>query len=57
MATFIVGRPVPHIEGRAKVSGEARYSADIVLLGMLWGEMPAQPVPACAYCFDRYLPG
>ncbi len=36
-ATFTtIGKPVPRIEGPDKVTGAARYSADIDLPGMLW---------------------
>ena len=45
MATSTVGRAVPHVEGRAKVTGGARYSADIMLPGMLWGKCLRSPFP------------
>jgi CO/xanthine dehydrogenase Mo-binding subunit len=32
-----IGQSAGHIEGPAKVTGRARYSADIALSGMLWG--------------------
>ena len=36
-ATFTtIGKPVPRVEGPDKVTGAARYSADIDLPGMLW---------------------
>jgi CO/xanthine dehydrogenase Mo-binding subunit len=41
----VVGHSVPHIEGRAKVTGEAKYSADITLPGMLWGKCLRSPFP------------
>jgi CO/xanthine dehydrogenase Mo-binding subunit len=44
-AKTTVGRAVPHIEGRAKVTGEAPYSADIMLPGMLWGKCLRSPLP------------
>ena len=44
-ANFTVGQAVPHVEGCAKVTGEARYSADIILPGMLWGKCLRSPFP------------
>ena len=36
-ATFTtIGQPVPRVEGTDKVTGAARYSADVDLPGMLW---------------------
>ena len=32
----IVGQPVPRVDGAARVSGEARYTYDVLLPGMLW---------------------
>ncbi|SRR5579875_207708 len=32
-----IGQSAGHVEGPAKVTGRARYSADITLPGMLWG--------------------
>jgi CO/xanthine dehydrogenase Mo-binding subunit len=40
-----VGRPAAHVEGRAKVTGGAKYSADIILPGMLWGKCLRSPFP------------
>jgi CO/xanthine dehydrogenase Mo-binding subunit len=40
-----VGRPVGHVEGVAKVTGRARYAADIALPGMLWGACLRSPFP------------
>jgi carbon-monoxide dehydrogenase large subunit len=42
---FSVGRPAAHVEGRAKVTGEAKYSADITLPGILWGKCLRSPFP------------
>ena len=39
-----VGRPAGHIEGPSKVTGSARYSADITLQGMLWGKSLRSPL-------------
>lgn len=33
-----IGRRIPRIEGPAKVTGAAKYAADVVLPGMLWGK-------------------
>lgn len=35
----VVGKPTPRLDGRAKVTGAARYTADIRLPGMLYGRM------------------
>ena len=34
-----VGNPTPRIEGELKVSGAAKYTADVTLPRMLWGEL------------------
>jgi CO/xanthine dehydrogenase Mo-binding subunit len=41
----LVGRSVPRSEGRAKVTGQARYVDDFVLPGMLFGTTVRSPVP------------
>ncbi|MFQ5682990.1 MAG: xanthine dehydrogenase family protein molybdopterin-binding subunit [Candidatus Binatia bacterium] len=41
--TQVVGKPTPRIEGRAKVTGGAVYSADVALPGMLWGKVLRSP--------------
>ena len=41
----LVGRPVPRKEGRAKVTGAARYVDDLVLPGMLHGVTVRSPFP------------
>ena len=41
----LVGRSVPRSEGRAKVTGRARYVDDIVLPGMLFGATVRSDVP------------
>ncbi|HET9369803.1 MAG TPA: hypothetical protein VFO19_06130, partial [Vicinamibacterales bacterium] len=43
MARFI-GQPVPRTEGRAKVTGAARYVDDVSLPGMLHGATVRSPV-------------
>jgi CO/xanthine dehydrogenase Mo-binding subunit len=41
----VIGAPVPRIEGREKVTGRARYAADVSLPGMLWGKILRSSVP------------
>jgi 4-hydroxybenzoyl-CoA reductase subunit alpha len=46
MANFVsIGQPAGHIEGPAKVTGRARYAADVTLPGMLWGKCLRSPFP------------
>ena len=46
MATFrVIGRPVPRLEGVEKVTGSARYVADMALPGLLWGRVLRSPYP------------
>jgi xanthine dehydrogenase YagR molybdenum-binding subunit len=40
-----VGKPTPRWDGRAKVTGAARYTADVKLPGMLYGRMITSPHP------------
>ncbi|HEY0174132.1 MAG TPA: xanthine dehydrogenase family protein molybdopterin-binding subunit [Pyrinomonadaceae bacterium] len=40
-----IGKPVPRKEGRAKVTGAARYVDDLSLPGMLYGVTVRSPVP------------
>jgi CO/xanthine dehydrogenase Mo-binding subunit len=40
-----VGRRIPRIEGPEKVTGSAKYAADVVLPGMLWGKTLRSPHP------------
>ncbi|MDQ3753346.1 MAG: xanthine dehydrogenase family protein molybdopterin-binding subunit [Acidobacteriota bacterium] len=44
MKEQLTGRPVPRKEGRAKVTGRARYIDDLVLPGMLYGTTVRSPV-------------
>ena len=39
-----VGNPTPRIEGELKVSGQAKYAADVTLPGMLWGKLLRSPI-------------
>ena len=41
----IVGQPTPRIDGAARVSGEARYTYDVQLPGMLWARVLRSPHP------------
>jgi CO/xanthine dehydrogenase Mo-binding subunit len=46
MASFVsIGQPAGHIEGPAKVTGRALYTADVTLPGMLWGKCLRSPFP------------
>jgi CO/xanthine dehydrogenase Mo-binding subunit len=40
-----VGKPVPRIEGVQKVSGQAVYTADQLIPGMIWGKVLRSPHP------------
>src|SRR5207244_2892795 len=40
-----IGKPTPRLDGRAKVTGAAKYTADIVLPGMLYARMVRSPYP------------
>jgi CO/xanthine dehydrogenase Mo-binding subunit len=40
-----IGQPLGRIEGPAKVTGEAKYTADILLPGMIWGKVLRSPLP------------
>jgi CO/xanthine dehydrogenase Mo-binding subunit len=44
-STRIVGRRVPRIEGREKVTGAAVYAGDVRLPGLLWGKVLRGPYP------------
>lgn len=46
MANWVsIGKPAGHVEGPDKVTGRARYTADITLPGMLWGKCLRSPFP------------
>src|SRR5262245_38602168 len=45
MAFSAVGKPIGRVEGPAKVTGAATYSADIRLPGMIWGKALRSPLP------------
>src|SRR5579884_805067 len=40
-----IGKPTPRIDGRLKVTGAAKYTADVKLPGMLYGVMITSPHP------------
>ncbi len=45
MAHRIVGQPIGRLDGTDKVSGAARYSADVTLPGLVWGKALRSPLP------------
>src|SRR5882724_13692786 len=45
MAHRIVGQLVGKLEGLGKVSGQARYSGDVTLPGLVWGKALRSPLP------------
>src|SRR5215470_16768628 len=45
MAHRIVGQPLGRLDGADKVSGAARYSADVTLPGLVWGKALRSPLP------------
>ena len=45
MAHRVVGQPIGRIDGIDKVSGAARYSADVTLPGLCWGKALRSPLP------------
>jgi len=44
-ALSVIGKPTPRVDGRAKVTGAARYTADVRLPGMLYGRRLCSPHP------------
>src|SRR5688572_33042490 len=43
MAIQAIGKPAPKVEGVDKVTGRARYTADIPIEGALWGRVLHSP--------------
>src|SRR5258706_3913693 len=43
--TQVVGKATPRVEGEAKVTGKAQYSADLNLPETLWGRCLRSPIP------------
>ena len=41
----MIGQPLGRVEGPAKVTGEAKYTADVLLPGMIWGKVLRSPLP------------
>ena len=41
----IIGKPMPRVDARAKVIGEAKYAADIEVADMIWGAIKRSPYP------------
>lgn len=41
----IIGKPIPRVDARLKVTGEAKYAADIEVADMLWGAIKRSPYP------------
>jgi 4-hydroxybenzoyl-CoA reductase subunit alpha len=41
----VIGKPIPRVDARAKVTGEAKYAADIEVADMLWGAIKRSPHP------------
>jgi len=39
----IIGKPFPRVDARVKVTGEAKYAADIEVADMLWGAVKRSP--------------
>ena len=45
MAHRIVGKPIGRVDGIEKVNGEARYSGDVSVAGLVWGKALRSPLP------------
>ena len=45
MALRIVGQRIGRVDGVEKVTGEARYAADVTLPGLVWGKVLRSPLP------------
>jgi xanthine dehydrogenase YagR molybdenum-binding subunit len=45
MAYKVIGKDVPRIDGRERVTGQARYTEDISLPGMLYARVLRSPIP------------
>ncbi|MEJ2068363.1 MAG: molybdopterin-dependent oxidoreductase, partial [Deltaproteobacteria bacterium] len=39
----VIGKRIPRVDGRAKVTGEAKYAADYEMPGMLWCKIARSP--------------
>ncbi|MGH7826605.1 MAG: xanthine dehydrogenase family protein molybdopterin-binding subunit [Candidatus Binatia bacterium] len=45
MSYYNIGKSIGHVEGREKVSGGAKYSADRIFPGTVWGKCLRSPLP------------
>ena len=45
MSYTIIGKPLGRVEGPAKVTGAATFTADVILPGMIWGKVLRSPLP------------
>jgi CO/xanthine dehydrogenase Mo-binding subunit len=45
MTYTVVGKPLGRLEGPAKVTGAATFTADVILPEMLWGKVLRSPLP------------
>ena len=45
----ILGKSVPRVDTRLKVTGQAKYAADYEMAGMLWGKIKRAPTPMRGY--------
>ena len=41
----VIGKRIPRVDGRVKVTGEAKYAADYEMPGMLWCKILRSPYP------------
>src|SRR5262245_36781409 len=42
--THVIGKPTPRVDGTEKVTGAAKYTADVKLPGMLWAKVVRSPI-------------
>ncbi len=42
---FVVGKPLPRIDGFVKATGQAQFTEDLILPGMLYGKILRSPYP------------
>ena len=43
----IIGKPIPRVDGLIKTKGEALYTPDMSLPGMLYGKLLRSPLSSC----------
>lgn len=46
----VVGKRLPRVDGPAKATGEAKFSLDVMLTGMLFGKILRSPLPHAKIC-------